>query len=172
MIIAMIYACVTTYPKKTAACLVESMYEGLVEGRASTVLNFGIAMLVTAVRYPTVAEVINPLLLRVLPSTMFGYILFFSALAPLQLYRGPMSLWGMGAGLGALMAASGALTPVQVAAALVILDRFMAADPTLTYNVWGSAFVGCDVNDIMKKLLPYTWVVVLFSMIGTAIYLF
>ncbi len=172
MILGMVYACATTKWRNTISCLTESMFEGLVEGRASFVLNFGIAMLVTAVRHAMVAECINPIINVVLPTTMIGYIAFFAILAPLQLYRGPMSLWGMGAGLGALMAGSGLLTPVQVACALVILDRFMAADPTLTYNVWGSTFVGCDVNDIMKKLIPYTWVVVLLSMIGTAIYLF
>jgi len=172
MLLAMIYACVTTSPRKIITNLTESMLEGLLEGRPAFVLNFGTAMLVTAVRFPAVAETINPILKVVLPSTMIGYIAFFSLLAPMQLYRGPMSLWGMGAGLGALMAGAGILTPVQVACALVILDRFMAADPTLTYNVWGSAYVGCDVNDIMKKLIPYTWTVVLLSMIGTAIYLF
>ncbi|MCL1855821.1 MAG: hypothetical protein FWF86_08820 [Clostridia bacterium] len=172
MIFAMIYACVTTNWKNIIENLTESMLEGLVEGRPSFVMNFGIAMLVTAVRYEAVALAVQPIINSVLPTTMLGYIAFFSLLAPLQLYRGPMSIWGMGAGLGALMSASGILTPIQVACALVILDRFMAADPTLTYNVWGSAYVGCDVNDIMKKLIPYTWIVVLLSITGTALYLF
>lgn len=172
LIIGCIYAVITTNWRKATEILVEGMYDCLTEGRSSFVMVFGIGMLVAAVRHPQVAEAISPVINKVLPSSMIGYIAFFTILAPLQMYRGPMSIWGMGAGLGALMAASGILTPVQIAVALMILDRLMAADPTLTYNVWGSNFIDCDVNEIMKMLLPYMWVVVLLSMIGAGLTLF
>jgi hypothetical protein len=170
MIIGIVYGCLTTYASKILGTITESFFEGMTEVRSSIILTIGIGILVTAVRYENVATAIAPLLVAILPTTLIGYILFFSLLAPLQLYRGPMGIWGMGAGLGALMASAGIIQPVAVGMALVILDRFMAADPSLTYNIWGSDFVGCDVNDIMKKLIPYTWVVVLLSMIGAALY--
>jgi H+/gluconate symporter-like permease len=172
LIIGCLYACLTTNWRRTMDTLVESMYDCLVDGRSSFVMVFGIGMLVAAVRHEAVAVAISPVITAVLPSTLLGYVAFFTILAPLQLYRGPMSIWGMGAGIGALMAAAGILTPVQIAVALMILDRFMAADPTLTYNIWGANFLNCDVNDIMKKLIPYMWVVVLLSMIGAGITLF
>jgi Mg2+/citrate symporter len=172
LIIGCVYACLTTNWKKTMDTLVEGMYDCLVDGRSSFVMVFGIGMLVTAVKHAAVAEAISPVISAVLPSTMIGYIAFFTVLAPLQLYRGPMSIWGMGAGIGALMASAGILSPVQIAVALMILDRFMAADPTLTYNIWGSNFINCDVNDIMKKLIPYMWVIVFISMLGAGLTLF
>jgi len=172
LIIGCLYACITTNWKKTADTMVEGMYDCLIAGRSSFVMVFGIGMLVAAVKHPSVAAAISPVVNAVLPSSMFGYIAFFTILAPLQLYRGPMSIWGMGAGIGALMASAGILSPVQIAVALMILDRFMAADPTLTYNIWGANFIGCDVNDIMKKMIPYAWVVVFLSMIGAGITLF
>ncbi len=170
MIIGIVYGCLTTQASKILGILTESFIEGINEIRSSIILTIGIGILVSAVRYENVANAIAPLLLKILPTSMLGYILFFSLLAPLQLYRGPMGIWGMGAGLGALMASAGVINPIAVGMALVILDRFMAADPSLTYNIWGSDFVGCDVNDIMKKLIPYCWIVVLLSMIGAAFY--
>ena len=52
----------------------------------------------------------GPQLAGILPGTALMFILFFSILAPLALYRGPLNVWGLGLGIGAIMLSTGKLS--------------------------------------------------------------
>ena len=101
------------------------------------------------------------------------FIIFFSLLAPLALYRGPMNLFGLGSGIAALIIGLGTLQPQAVMGAFLSAERIQACgDPTNTQNVWTANFCEVDVNALTKKLLPYLWVVAVIGVIISGVRFF
>ena len=88
---------------KAMNLLVKTCYDGITDAGPAVILMIGIGILYLAVTHSMVKEVLNPFLLAVIPSNRIAYIIFFSLLAPLSLYRGPMNLFGLGSGIAALV---------------------------------------------------------------------
>ena len=84
------------------------------------------------------------------------YVIIFSIFAPLALYRGPLNIWGMGFGLGKLMAV--VMPAAAVMAALLSVGQIQGVcDPTNTHNVWIANHLGLEVNQILKRTMLYVW---------------
>ena len=157
---------------KAMNLLVKTCYDGITNSGPAVILMIGIGILYLAVTHSMVKEVLNPFLLAVVPQGKLGYILFFSLLAPLALYRGPMNLFGLGSGIAALVIGLGTLSPHAVMAAFLAAERIQGCgDPTNTQNVWTANFCEVDVNGITKKLLPYLWIIAVVGVvIGAVLY--
>lgn len=157
---------------KAMNLLVKTCYDGITNSGPAVILMIGIGILYLAVTHSMVKEVLNPFLLAVVPKGRVGYIIFFSLLAPLALYRGPMNLFGLGSGIAALVIGLGTLSPLAVMAAFLAAERIQGCgDPTNTQNVWTANFCEVDVNAITKKLLPYLWAVAVVGVvIGAFLY--
>ena len=157
---------------KAMNLLVKTCYDGITNSAPAVILMIGIGILYLAVTHSMVKEVLNPFLLAVVPQGKIGYIIFFSLLAPLALYRGPMNLFGLGSGIAALVIGLNTLSPLAVMAAFLAAERIQGCgDPTNTQNVWTANFCEVDVNGITKKLLPYLWAVAVVGVvIGAVLY--
>ena len=157
---------------KAMNLLVKTCYDGITNSGPAVILMIGIGILYLAVTHSMVKEVLNPFLLAVVPQGRIGYIIFFSLLAPLALYRGPMNLFGLGSGIAALVIGLNTLSPLAVMAAFLAAERIQGCgDPTNTQNVWTANFCEVDVNGITKKLLPYLWAVAVIGVvIGAFLY--
>jgi len=157
---------------KAMNLLVKTCYDGITNSGPAIILMIGIGILYLAVTHSMVKEVLNPFLLAVVPQGRIGYIIFFSLLAPLALYRGPMNLFGLGSGIAALVIGLNTLSPMAVMAAFLAAERIQGCgDPTNTQNVWTANFCEVDVNGITKKLLPYLWAVAVVGVvIGAVLY--
>jgi hypothetical protein len=157
---------------KAMNLLVKTCYDGITNSGPAVILMIGIGILYLAVTHSMVKEVLNPFLLAVVPQGRIGYIIFFSLLAPLALYRGHMNLFGLGSGIAALVIGLNTLSPLAVMAAFLAAERIQGCgDPTNTQNVWTANFCEVDVNGITKKLLPYLWVVAVVGVvIGAVLY--
>ena len=157
---------------KAMNLLVKTCYDGITNSGPAVILMIGIGILYLAVTHSMVKEVLNPFLLAVVPQGRIGYIIFFSLLAPLALYRGPMNLFGLGSGIAALVIGLNTLSPLAVMAAFLAAERIQGCgDPTNTQNVWTANFCEVDVNGITKKLLPYLWTVAVIGVvIGAVLY--
>ena len=157
---------------KAMNLLVKTCYDGISNSAPAVILMIGIGILYLAVTHSMVKEVLNPFLLAVVPQGKIGYIIFFSLLAPLALYRGPMNLFGLGSGIAALVIGLNTLSPLAVMAAFLAAERIQGCgDPTNTQNVWTANFCEVDVNGITKKLLPYLWAVAVIGVvIGAVLY--
>lgn len=154
---------------KAMNLLVKTCYDGITDAAPAVILMIGIGILYLAVTHSMVKEVLNPFLLAVVPTSRVGYILFFSVLAPLSLYRGPMNLFGLGSGIAALVIGLGTLQPQAVMGAFLSAERIQGCgDPTNTQNVWTANFAEVDVNTVTKKLLPYLWVIAVIGVIVSA----
>jgi hypothetical protein len=116
---------------------------------------------------------LQPVLVGVFPQTAIAFILFFTLLAPLCLYRGPMNLFGMGTGIAALVIGAGAMNPMIVMGGFLSVARIQApAEPSNSHNMWTANFCGSDVNSLLKSMLPYQWIVCMIGTIITAILYF
>ena len=157
-IMASLYATLTVCPRRTVNVLAGAFVEGIQDVAGVLFLFIGIGMLVAAAIHPASVAVLQPVITSALPSTLDGLLLFFVLFAPAALYRGPLNMYGMGAGIAAI------LTGLKVIPSLALCGMFIAvgylqglADPTNSHNSWISGYTGVDTDVIMKKILPYAW---------------
>lgn len=136
-----------------------SAYNGMFDAAPAVMLMVVIGMVLKAVMHPTVASALSATLTSILPTSPFGYALFFALLAPLALYRGPLNMWGLGSGLVGLLASLGILSPMAVTAGFLATERMQViGDPTNTHNVWAANFTKVEVSKLTMKLFPYLWI--------------
>ena len=175
--IGIIWACVfTSYRtswKRTMDLLTKTFYDGFSVTAPAATLTIAIGMLIMTVNQTAVQDSFGPLVTSVTPTTPIAFILLFALLAPLCLYRGPFNLWGLGAGIAALMVSMGVL-PVNVVmggfVGVTIMQTLCC--PTNTQNVWAASFVGVEVFDLTKRQIIYIWPVVLIGIVYAGIRFF
>lgn len=169
---AIIYTSVTLFRpvRETLNFVSKCAIDGVKSAGPGILLLMGIGMLLNAVMHENVQVVMEPLLSAIIPSNFIGYVLFFVVAAPLALYRGPLNLWGLGSGILAMIIGLNLLSPAAGMGALLSTERVQViADPTNSHNVWISNFAGCNVNDLMKKVLPYAWAITAAGVVISAI---
>ncbi len=158
MLLGLVWGFITTFKKGSLNMLSRSVVDGIGSVGPAVAIIMGIGMLLNSVTDPSVIGTLSPLMARMIPSSPVPYVVFFAVLAPLSLYRGPLNLWGMGAGLVGLIVSSGVLPPFAVMAALMSVGQIQGvSDPTNTHNVWVSNYLDLNVQDILKRTLPYMW---------------
>ncbi|MFC6652187.1 hypothetical protein [Paenibacillus rhizoplanae] len=139
--------------------------EGIQDVAGALGLMIGIGMLLSAVTAPQVASLIQPLIEVIIPTSPLMYILVFTLLSPLAIYRGPLNVWGLGSGIAALIVAGG-MAPVAAMLALRIVSNLQAvSDPTNSHNVWIADYTKTDIIETLRKTLPWMFVAVMISMI-------
>lgn len=174
-IVGIIYSIITTQKsiKNALNTITKTAYDGIADSAPAVLLMIGIGMVLNAVMHPMVAKSLEPILKNIIPTSPVAYIIFFSLLAPLALYRGPLNLWGLGSGIAGLIIGLKLLPPTAVMGALLSTERIQAiGDPTNTQNVWLSNYAGVDVNKLLLKLLPYIWLLAIAGVITASIILF
>lgn len=158
--------------RKTCNLAAKTCYEGFLVGAPCAALMIFIGMLLNAISNENVKRSLEPLINTVTPTTAVATAAFFIILTPLVLYRGPLNMYGLGAGIAALMAAAGVLSPMMVCVGFLGVAAIQnAACPTNTHNVWVAGFVEEDVTMITRRLLPYVWAASAAAIvIGTSLY--
>ncbi len=155
IIISTIIAVILVHPKRPMQAITSGLIEGIQDVASPIALFVGIGMLLVSVSSAQVSGVLTPLLKMIIPSSALGYILFFVLLSPLAIYRGPMALYGLGAGVGALLVPGG-MNPIMVFIGMqAIGDLQGVSDPTQSYIVWIADFTKTDVMDYLKKTIPW-----------------
>lgn len=169
-IIASIYAVLVTQPTKFVNIFSAAIVEGIKDIAGVIFLFIGIGILVATVTNPTVAHYLNPVIKAVIPSSPIGFVIFFAVLSPLALYRGPLNMFGMGAGIAALLVALKILPMSAVAGAFIAVQYVQAvSDPTNSQNVWTADYIHEETSSILKKTLPYTVVMCIILLIFTIV---
>lgn len=145
-----------------------SVIEGIRDVAPAIGLMIGIGMLFTAVSSEPVkaclvwhdaetGEPRGPLAMLRITSPV-AFVVVWTALAPLALYRGPLNVWGMGIGIAGALVAGGVLPPAAAMAGLMAVGQVQGiCDPTNTHNVWVAGELGVDTQDILRRTLPYAW---------------
>ena len=172
ILVGCIYGALVADPKHCLHIWNKAIHESIKSAAPAIALMIAIGMVVNAVGISTVSESILAVVGPVIPSTAIVYILFFSILAPLALYRGPLNMFGLGSGMIGIFVAVGSLPEAAIMAAFFATQVIQqAGDPTNSQNVWAADFVGVEVNEITKRLLAYLWAAaVLCIVIGAVLY--
>ena len=148
----------------------KNLFDGISASAPVAALIIGIGMIIRVVFDPVVSYYMKPLLEYIVPGSPVLYVIVFSLLAPLALYRGPLNMWGMGLPMAGLMAATGRLEPLAVMAMLMSVGQIQGvSDPTNTHNVWLAGYLGVDVQVFTRKTLPYTWALAVAGLIVAAV---
>ncbi|HEY9787772.1 MAG TPA: hypothetical protein V6D17_20460 [Candidatus Obscuribacterales bacterium] len=156
------YGVLTTWKANSITVLTRSILDGITAVIPAVVLMIGIGMLMNAVMAPQVASSIAPLLKEVIPSRPLPYIITFTLAAPLALYRGPLSLWGMGSGLVQLIKDMRVLPFPAIMAMLMSVGQVQGiCDPTNTANIWIATYLGTDTQTLLRKTFVYAYIAVI-----------
>lgn len=165
----LLFGVLATWKKNGINTLTQAIFEGTATSVPAVVLIMGIGMLLNAVMHPKVAAAISPLLTSVIPGKALPFVLTFALLAPLTLYRGPLSLWGMGSGLVGILMNTAILPAGAIMGMLLSVGQVQGiCDPTNTQNVWTANHLGVGTGEILKKTLPFAWLAAIFGLVLTA----
>lgn len=149
---AMAYGFFTTPRERGMQKLGRSIMDGVADVAAPVVLMLGIGMLIAAAMHPQTDRILSPVLAGIVPQNPVSYVVIFFLLSPLSLYRGPLNIWGLGAGLIALL--NKFISPGATMGAMQSVG--MLQDPTTTQNVWICGYLKLDINSLFFKLLFYS----------------
>lgn len=173
LLISIIVTVLITKPKEAVQVLSSSVVEGIKDVAGVIGLMMGIGILLNGVSATQTSSLMQPIISAIVPSNPIVYVILFTILSPLALYRGPLNMYGLGSGLAKIMVAAGTLSASAVGMALRSTSVVQCvSDPTNTQNVIVADYANVDVNDILKSTLPYTMVMAFFILLYTAIALF
>lgn len=173
LLVSIIVTVLITKPKESVQVLSSSVVEGIKDVAGVVGLMMGIGILLNGVSATQTSSLMQPIISAIVPSNPIVYVILFTILSPLALYRGPLNMYGLGSGLAKIMVSAGTLSASAVGMALRSTSVVQCvSDPTNTQNVIVADYANVDVNDILKSTLPYTMVMAFFILLYTAIALF
>jgi Mg2+/citrate symporter len=160
-LVGITFATLAAWQRDSVNTLTRAIIEGTATVAPAVILMLGIGMLLAAVMDPAIADAIKPLLVSIVPTKPVMYVVVFTALAPLALYRGPLSLWGMGSGIVKLIQKATPLAGSAIMGMLMSVGQLQGiCDPTNTHNVWIATYLGTDTQALLRRTLPYAWLAV------------
>jgi len=155
---AITFGVLSTWRKDSVNQLTRAIIDGTQTVIPAIILMIGIGMLIASVSHPKVAGAIAPLVAQIIPTTPLMYVIGFTLMTPLALYRGPLSLWGMGSGLLKVIQNSTQLGGQAIMGMLMSVGQVQGiCDPTNTHNIWIATYLGTDTHTLLKKTIPYAW---------------
>jgi hypothetical protein len=155
------FATLGTWNKDSLNTLNRSIIDGISAVIPAVVLMIGIGMLINAVKHPKVAAAMAPFLSHIVPTVAWQYVLVFTLIAPFSLYRGPLSLWGMGSGIVSLIQKATTLSSKAIMGMVMSVGQIQGiCDPTNTHNIWIATYLATDTQALLRKTFPYAWVAV------------
>ncbi|MYZ39457.1 MULTISPECIES: TRAP transporter large permease subunit [unclassified Streptomyces] len=170
MLAGVLYALVTTTrPGAMNKRLLRTLYGGFETAAAPIVLFIAIGILLAAVKLPGAVEALEPLIKAVSPQNPVLFVVVFTLLVPLCLYRGPLNVYGLGAGIAGVLIAAGIYPAAAVLGLATSYNQvFGVSDPTSTQTVWSAQYAGVTPQQVMLRTLPYVWAVALGGFCVTA----
>ncbi|MEU6679107.1 TRAP transporter large permease subunit [Streptomyces sp. NPDC046853] len=170
LLAGVLYALITTTrPREMNKRLLRTLYGGFEVAAPPIALFIAIGILLAAVKLPGAIEALEPLVKAVSPQNPVLFVLVFTLLVPLCLYRGPLNVYGLGAGIAGVLIAAGIYPAVAVLGLAASYNQvFGVADPTSTQTVWSAQYAGVGPQQVMVRTLPYVWAVALGGFCVTA----
>lgn len=159
----------TTRPGDYGKRLLRTLYGGFEVAAPPIVLFVAIGMLLAAVKLPGAISALEPLVKAVSPDNPVLFVAVFTVLVPLCLYRGPLNVFGLGAGIAGVLIAAGIYPAAAVLGLATSYNQvFGVSDPTSTQTVWSAQYAGVSPQQVMVRTLPYVWAVALAGLCVTA----
>jgi hypothetical protein len=148
----------------------KSAIDGVSDGALGVLSMIVIGMLSKALTHDAVKSVISGAIKTIFPSNMILFLVFFAVLAPLALYRGPLNVWGVGAGIATLIASMNIVSAPIVLCCFIACERMQViGDPTNSHSVWLANYVGTDTMTLLKKVFFYVWILCVLAVAAVGI---
>lgn len=172
-IIGSLFAVLAAGWRGSMKTLTSSAIKGIEDGAPAAILMMGIGMLLNALSLPEIKASLEPLISSLPLSSPIFYVAAFGLLSPLALYRGPLNIFGIGAGLFTIMFGLKIIPAIALLAAIMCVVQVQnICDPTNTHNVWVANYTGVRVEEITKDtLLPMMLVCIVGLIIGAMLFL-
>lgn len=168
-----LYGVLTTRWREAIPLLSRAAIKGLEAAAPAIILMVGIGMLLNMSALPEVRAILEPMLGRLRGFSPWAFVLLFTALAPLVLFRGPLNPFGLGIGIYAILGALGILPPLAVMGLFMALTQVQAVcDPTNTHNVWVANYTEIPVIKITRMTLLFQMTVAFLVLTLTALLYF
>ena len=164
-LLAIVFALVTTQTSRTFKQTVDlfhkAFYDAFPDIATIAALWIVCGMLIVAGQLETVKAVLNPVFAPIIPHTPLQAAIFFAALAPLAIYRGPFSIVGTGAALLAVMLNANFVSPIF----LYLVWRGPlclqgSQDPTNSWTLWTIGYTKVSHAEFLRTALPWGWLMV------------
>lgn len=171
-VVGIIWGIFTTRCGNPISALTAATLEGFKDIGPVLGLYIGIGMCLNAMAAEPTKAVMAPLMAAIIPTSPLPFVLFFSILAPLAMYRGPLNFYGLGAGIAGLLMGTNLLSGTAIMAAFFSVGQVQAVcDPTNTHNVWLGQFAKVTTSDIVRHTLLYVWAFALVALVVAVYFL-
>ncbi|MFC4565171.1 transporter [Nocardiopsis mangrovi] len=170
LLTGLVFALVTAVRwREMASTALRTLYRSFDVAAPPIVLFIAIGMLLAAVNLPGAIDALNPIVTAISPSSPWLFVAVFAVLVPLCLYRGPMNIFGLGAGVAGVLISGGIYPPSAVLGMMASYGQVLGvSDPTSTQTVWSAQYAGVRPEHSMLSTIPYTWVVAIAGLALTA----
>ncbi|MCS7115749.1 MAG: hypothetical protein RMJ15_10945 [Nitrososphaerota archaeon] len=137
-----------------------SAYKGVTMLAELFAIMIFVGWVVQAATFPEIRQPFTQVFKPILPSNPALFVLFFAALMPFCLFRGPAAPWGLGAVLAITFSQAGVLPPLAILGAIYAYNIFMGAcEPTWGVNIWTTTFLKVNVLDFTKRVLLWAYLI-------------
>ena len=150
---------------KPKQCL-ELLLRTLRDGMSDIAILIGVMTMiwVYAAAAKECAPILDPIISPLLPKSALVMAVAVGLLAPLGLFRGPLTLSGIGSAVVAILSATAAnvLYPYTFTAMLTWvpwITMTFGTCPTQSTNAWLLSYTKLNVKEHMKSILPWTWLI-------------
>lgn len=166
LILSIVIAVVLTGEIRRPKKCVELLLRTLRDGMNDIAILIGIMTMiwVYASAAQACAPILDPFVTPILPDSALVIAIAVGVLAPLGLFRGPLTLSGIGSAVMAILAATAAdkLYPYTFTAMLTWvpwITMTFGTCPTQSTNAWVLSYTKLEVKEHLKSTLPWTWAV-------------
>ncbi|WP_047870180.1 transporter [Nocardiopsis sp. RV163] len=169
LLAGVVFALLTAVPwREMSSTALRTLYRAFDVAAPPIVLFIAIGMLLAAVNLPGAVSALTPVVTAISPSSPWLFVLVFAVLVPLALYRGPMNIFGLGAGVAGVLISGGIYPAPAVLGLMASYGQVLGvSDPTSTQTVWSAQYAGVRPERSMLSTLPYTWVVAVAGLVLT-----
>ena len=142
----------------TAASYSKCMYNAVIESAGLIVFLLMLACITKTINLakPFISLVLDPIIPKNAPMIL---VIAVMVLAPLALFRGPLTMYGTAGPIFLILVAMGYsygfLFPLLFVPSI---SMNMAACPTQSYVAWGISYSGIETKDYIKKSIPWGWI--------------
>ncbi len=148
----------TSYSKATRV-ISSTFYDGVID--VASLLGFLFILPMFNRIAGVAAPFFEPILGGILPQSTFGLVVAFVIMAPLGLFRGPLTIFGAGAAtVGVINAIGSFSTPFLFTLMYVpTIAMNLSACPTQSWNLWALNYSKVSVKDFMRTGMIFAWII-------------
>lgn len=170
MILALLFSGKLRKPGECVELLLKTLRDGTSDVALLIGLMFSIWCFAKAAKL--CGPLLSPFITPILPGSVLLIAVIFGILCPLGLFRGPITLSGVGAATTAILISSGKYAPLFTMLLIYCpwLCMTFGTCPTQSTNAWLLNYAKSDLKSHFKSTLPYTWISCLVCLVVAALF--